>query len=385
MPRPLRVVFLTHNFPRFAGDVSGAFLATLATALQGRGVEVRVVAPSDGGVVGEAALDGVPVRRVRYAAPDRENLAYRGTMAEAGRTPGGLFRALALGRALRRAARDELHAGARLVHAHWWVPGGLAAPPEAPLVVTLHGTDAVLLERSAVARALARPLFRRAEVITTVSGHLARVVNRTTGRTVPATHQCPMPADTSRFTRWGGGGSGILMVARLTTQKRVALALDAVARLRDEGAGPPLTIIGDGPERAGLEARAAELGLGGAVRFLGARPPAEVAERFLTADLALFVARGEGYGLAAAEALMAGVPVVACSDGGGVLDVVPSTGAGRVSVPETDALASAIRSLLADPSARSAARELGTRLRDALSPTRVAEICEGWYREALHE
>ena len=44
----------------------------------------------------------------------------------------------------------------------------------------------------------------------------------------------------------------------------------------------------------------------------------------------LFPARDEGFGLTAAEALMAaGVPVVACTDGGGVLDVVPSSGAGR--------------------------------------------------------
>jgi len=43
----VRVVFLTHNYPRWPGDLSGAFLATLAAALVRRGVEVRVVAPSD--------------------------------------------------------------------------------------------------------------------------------------------------------------------------------------------------------------------------------------------------------------------------------------------------------------------------------------------------
>ena len=64
----MRVVFLTHNYPRFAGDVSGAFLATLAGALVRRGIEVRVVAPSDRGQGGEDQLDGVSVRRVRYAS-----------------------------------------------------------------------------------------------------------------------------------------------------------------------------------------------------------------------------------------------------------------------------------------------------------------------------
>ena len=63
----MRVVFLTHNYPRWTGDVSGAFLATLAGALVRRGVSVRVVAPSDQGRGGDEELDGIPVRRVRYA------------------------------------------------------------------------------------------------------------------------------------------------------------------------------------------------------------------------------------------------------------------------------------------------------------------------------
>ena len=65
----MRVVFLTHNFPRWPGDLSGSFLGTLAAALVRRGVEVRVVAPSDEGRGGEDEVDGVRVRRVRYTSP----------------------------------------------------------------------------------------------------------------------------------------------------------------------------------------------------------------------------------------------------------------------------------------------------------------------------
>ncbi len=102
----MRVVFLTHNYPRWSGDLSGAFLATLAAGLVRRGVEVRVLAPSDEGQGGEEERDGVFVRRVRYAPRRLETIAYRGTMAGALRAPGG-WRALAgLWRALRRAARD---------------------------------------------------------------------------------------------------------------------------------------------------------------------------------------------------------------------------------------------------------------------------------------
>ena len=86
----MRVVFLTHNYPRWAGDVSGAFLATLAQGLARRGVDVRVIAPSDEGRGGEDELDGIPVRRVRYASAGAETLAYRGTMQSALRAPSGI-------------------------------------------------------------------------------------------------------------------------------------------------------------------------------------------------------------------------------------------------------------------------------------------------------
>ncbi|HXF95538.1 MAG TPA: glycosyltransferase family 4 protein, partial [Gemmatimonadales bacterium] len=201
----MRVVFLTHNFPRFEGDVAGAFLATLALALRSRGVEVAVVAPSDAGEVGAREWRGIPVRRVRYAAPAREVLAYRGTMTEAVRTPSRWSALLSLHRALREGARIELAAGARLVHAHWWVPAGLAAPPEAPLVLTVHGTDGALLRRSRLARFAARPVFRRARLVTTVSAELARTVEATVGRAVAAEQILPMPANTGRFLGWSGG------------------------------------------------------------------------------------------------------------------------------------------------------------------------------------
>ncbi len=379
--RALRVVFLTHNFPRFSGDVSGAFLATLATGLRHRGVEVTVVAPSDGGKCGDSELDGTAVRRVRYASPDRETLAYRGNMAEAAQTPAGAFTAWSMGRALRRAAREEVARGARLVHAHWWIPAGLAAPPETPLVVTVHGTDAVLLGTSRMARLLARPVFRRARVVTAVSSSAADAIRLATGRTVTGSHVQPMPADIARYQSWSKGGGGMMAVARLTGQKRIDLAIRAVALL------PPslgaFTIIGDGPERSRLEALRDDLGLGARVRFLGAQPPARVAEMLATADLALFPARNEGFGLAAAESLMCGVPVVACDDGGGVLAVVPADGAGRRARPDPASLAGAIASLAADPAARDHARSEGIRWRNALSPDHVAEACAGWYREAL--
>jgi D-inositol-3-phosphate glycosyltransferase len=376
----MRVVFLTHHFPRFPGDVSGAFLATLAVALRERGHDLQVIAPSDLGEVGSPTLEGIPVRRVRYGAAAAETLAYRGTMAEVARSPSGAWHAWRLIRALRRAARQAVADGAEIIHAHWWVPAGLAAPTGVPLVVTLHGTDAALLDRSAVARRLARPVLRRARVVTAVSAAAARQVTRATGRVLPASCLQPMPVEVSRYRPGGPGGDGLVLVARLSPQKRVDLALQALAVGGNDL--PRLTIVGEGVERPRLMALCQDLGLAERVTFTGALPPADIARVFATADAALFPAVDEGFGLSAAEALMAGVPVVACEDGGGVLSVVPPSGAGRVSAPTPQAFALAIRSVLADPDARSLARLAGETWRDRLSPARVAEVCEGWYREA---
>lgn len=378
----MRVVFVTHNYPRWAGDLSGSFLATLAEALVQRDISVSVVAPSDGGKGGEERKGGVEVRRVRYAPARHETIAYRGTMQSAVRRPGGWIALAGLWRALRRGAKEELARGADLVHAHWWIPAGLAVPASAPAVLTLHGTDASLLRRSPVARRLGTPVVRRARVVTVVSRELATWVQTTTGRHVPKEHVHPMPIEASRYT-WTTGGGGLIVVARLSAQKRVNLALEALACLVELGREIPLTIVGDGPERAALEALAERRGITSLVTFVGAVPPERVPDFLARADLMLFPAEGEGFGLAAAEALVAGVPVIACWDGGGVLDVVPERGAGRLTLPAAEALADAALDVLNDPDRLATGRSEGESWRRRLAPDHVAEVCEGWYREAL--
>ncbi len=378
----MRVVFLTHNYPRWAGDVSGAFLATLAGGLVRRGIEVRVVAPSDEGRGGEDELDGIPVRRVRYASARAETLAYRGTMQAALRAPSGIRALAGLWRALRRAASEEAQAGTDLFHAHWWVPAGLALPSGARSVLTVHGTDAALLRRSRIARTLARPVFQRATVVTAVSRELAGWVQSGAGRFVDPSHVQPMPVD-SRDRPWSVGGGGAIVVSRLTPQKRVSLAIETVAFLASCGHEMPLTIVGDGPDRAALERLVNKLGITSFVTFTGAVPSAEVPNYLGRADLMIFPAQGEGFGLVSAEALMAGVPVVACWDGGGVLDVVPPNGAGRLTLPAPEAMGDAILGLFLEPDHRDMARLVGESWRARLAPDHVAEICEGWYHEAL--
>jgi glycosyltransferase involved in cell wall biosynthesis len=382
----MRVVWITHNYPRRAGDLSGAFLHPLAVALRQLDIDVRVVVPSDAGQGGRHALDGVPVRRVRYASPAGERLAYGGTMANALRTPAGWWRLARLGRALRRGARAELAGAARgqyLVHAHWWIPAGLAAPPDVPMMLTSHGTDARLLDRFPISAIIARPVYRRARLVTTVSQALARTVERRTGVTVADDCVHPMPV-VDAVRPWTDRSGGLVAIGRLTRQKRFALALDAFAALRASQPELTLTIVGDGPERAALQHQAAALGVTTAVRFTGTVDPERVPDLLASAVCCLMPARDEGFGLAAAEALMQGVPVVACTDGGGLLDVVGASRGGRVVAPTAGAIATAAAELMASADAAAAAHDAGRHWREQLSAACVADRCLDWYGRVLH-
>jgi len=376
----MRVIFVTHNYPRFEGDLSGNFLHPLARALLERGHEVRVIAPSDAGQGGTDLLDGVPVRRVRYADAAHETLAYRGTMASALRTPRGMHTLAGMVRAFTNATREELaDTGDAVVHAHWWFPAALAIPRGTPTVVTCHGTDLRLLDTSRLARLVGRRVLRRMPVVTTVSRFLADIVTRRTGRAMTGDEIHPMPiVQIPRPASQGGGG--IVILGRLTPQKRLGLALEGIADARTRGVEVPVTVVGDGPERARLMSMVGALGLRESVTFAGNVPAREVPAFLSHADACVMTARHEGLGLAAAEAMIQGVPTIACTDGGGLLDVVPPMEGGRVVAPTREAIATALVAVVGNAVERDAARRIGREWAARLAPEQVAAACEGWYR-----
>jgi glycosyltransferase involved in cell wall biosynthesis len=144
----------------------------------------------------------------------------------------------------------------------------------------------------------------------------------------------------------------IVTAGRLTAQKALDVGLAAVAQVD----GFDLVVAGDGPERAALERRAAELGLDGRVRFVGPQPRRRVLELYRAADGALLSSVWENFPHAVVEALAAGTPVVA-TDVGGVAEVVED-GVNGLLVPPGDpgALAAALRRYLEDEALRARLR-----------------------------
>ncbi|MFQ5705321.1 MAG: glycosyltransferase [Gemmatimonadales bacterium] len=386
----MNVIPVTHSYPRWEGDFAGAFIERLVGTLRSRSHLTSVIVPADRGRGGVLHQSGGLVRRVRYGLPGKETLAYSGNMVEAAGSVGGLGLVasliLAQAGAVVSLARERPDP---VVHAHWWIPGGIAAWLASsvlplPYVVTLHGTDVGILERSGLARKIARLVLRRATAVTAVSSYLAERAANICGIDRSTIVVQPMPADTSRFQHLSTGGSGVVSVGRLKAQKRIGLILEAMALLRRRGRELPLKIVGDGPGKNALVHRAEKLGIGDLTEFVGAVDPEAIPAAIGDADVFAFPALHEGFGLAAAEALMLGVPVVAAKDGGGVLDVVPPGGPGRLVDPENPHdLAQAIDQLAVDPNARHLAAERGRQLKQQLRPDRVAATFEHIYARAL--
>lgn len=376
----MRVVLLTHNYLGRPGDLPSAPLGALARALMRRGISVRVITPGDEG--GELDVEGVPVVRVRVARSIREMVSSNHRVASALRSPIGWLALRRLRHAMKAAARQEVASGADVLHAHWWLTAGLAAPAGVPLVLTVYGTDASLLRRSRIARSLARPLFQRASTVTAVSREVGNWVQAAAGRFVDSQYVHPMPADTRGYP-WTRGGGGAVVISRLVRSRRVDLALETMSVLGSSGHDFPLTVIGDGPERAALTQRAVRLGISPLVRFVGAKSAVEARSYLERADVLLFTARGEGAAVAAIEALACGVPVVASWDSGAAVDIVPESGPGRLTLPSPEALAASVLELQSDPDRLLMGRLVGESWRARLAPDNVAELCERWYRHAL--
>ncbi len=103
----------------------------------------------------------------------------------------------------------------------------------------------------------------------------------------------------------------VIFTGRLIREKNVDLLLRALVGVREEVPDLRALIVGDGPERAALEALARDLGLAGAVRFTGFLPRYDdVIAAMKASRVFVLPSTREGFGIAALEAMACGLPVV---------------------------------------------------------------------------
>lgn len=348
--RPSAIIVAT-TFPARAGDGTPEFVLTLARSL--RAFDVRVVVPRTPGAPRAEVIDGVAVRRVAYFPKRWEGLAADAIVPTLRAQPWRvaeipfLFGALFLGtiREVRGRRRTSV------VNAHWIVPAGVVAllaglVTGVPYVVTVHGADAYAL-RGRFVGWLKRLVLRRATAVLPVSTDIARTLG------VEEAPVLRMGVDTTAIRSQIGPRApqdGLLVgIGRLADKKGFDVLLDALARLPDAR----LEIVGDGPDRGELEARADRLGIVGRVRFLGRQPRNGVLAALGRATVVVIpskVGAGgdmEGTPVVLCEAMAAGVPIVA-SDLGGLGECLTDGVTGMLVPPgDVDALADTLHRVLA--------------------------------------
>lgn len=153
----------------------------------------------------------------------------------------------------------------------------------------------------------------------------------------------------------------LLCVGRLTPQKGQVLLLRALARVREEGGQFDLTLVGEGPDRARIEAEVARLGLGEQVTLTGALGQEAVRAEFERADVFVLPSLAEGIPVVLMEAMSCGVPCVT-TPVNGIPELVEHERTGLLATPgDVESLAERLTQMMANPCLRrslaAAARE----------------------------
>lgn len=272
------------------------------------------------------------------------------------------------------ARRGELD----LLHAHYAVPNAVSAllarqivhPRPLPVVTTLHGTDVTLVGNDPSYLETTRWSVEQSDAVTAVSRWLEQATRDQLGSAEHPLERdlevVPNFVEASRFASCRpelGSDPRLVHVSNYRRVKRTGLVIESFAALRRQRPCR-LRMVGEGPERAAAEERARALGVDHAIEWIGNGPAIESA----LDGCALFVLTSqlESFGLAALEAMAAGLPVLSTRVGG-VPEVIEDGVVGRLVDDAEDgamaeALAAAARDVLTDEERwrawSSAAREI---------------------------
>ncbi|HXV93169.1 MAG TPA: glycosyltransferase [Pseudonocardia sp.] len=292
-----------------------------------------------------------------------------------------------------------------IVHAHFWMSGmvalAAAQPLGVPVVQTFHALGSVKRRhqghadtspdgRPAAERAIAKRVDR---VVATCSDEVFELVRM--GAPRRRTTVVPCGVDPETFTPDGpalprGERPRLVVVGRLVRRKGIDEVISALRRVPDAellvAGGPPREELDRDPDVRRLRRAAALAGVADRVRLLGPVARADVPPLLRSADAVVCVPWYEPFGIVPLEAMACGRPVVA-SAVGGIVDTVVDQVTGLLVPPRRpDALAGALRGLLAAPT-RSLA--FGIAGRDRVLARygwdRVAAATAAAYEEVLAE
>lgn len=360
----MRIALATDWFPPRRGGIESQLLQ-LATGLSERGHDVHVLTTTPG----PELANGFHVHRLPGSLP----------FIDAALSPvmlAGLWREL-------QADYDVVHSHVSVVSPLAYAAALRAHAQEMPGVVTFHS---ILRLKRLLLRA-GNDVFGFAAngtVWTAVSDLVAAQLSSAIETDVIV---LPNGIDRTFWAPWSERRAGdtitFVTAMRLHSKKRPRALVRAFLEAARHTSQPvQLRIIGDGPERVGVEREVAENGpqTNARVDVLGWFTPAEVKSELQRADAFVLPSRREAFGIAALEAAAMGVPVITMAESGSrefIRDEVDG-----LLCRDDAALAEAIRRYVTDPKLRarlsSAQRDL-----DRYEWPRVLDAHEQAYRRAI--
>lgn len=406
----MKVLSITSSYPRYDGDPTAPFMESISRHVAARGHEVHVLLPANREWSRPATEGGVHFHPYRYSPLRSWTPWGYSESLEAGvkiRRPLYALAPLVFLSALRASKSLLSRERFDLVHAHWVVPNGpigalIARRHKLPLVISLHGSDISVAQRSGWIGRLTRSSFARAAAVTAPSEDL---LERARGLGAKGHLEViPYGADVSAFAADPAAAARIREQLGLSANHTVVCAIgrfvhwkgfdyliEAFAKASFALPQMRLVFVGDGDLREDLEARTRSLGVSQTVTFAGMASRNEMPGYLAAADIVVVPSiHYDGYvdGLpnVALEAMAAGKPLVATRVGG--LPQLVQSGENGLLVDErdSDALADAIATLARDPDLRSRLGENGrTLIRDSMNWDVVAERFESVYERVVRD
>lgn len=365
MPKPLRVLHVIPSVSRSSGGPSKA-IGQMERVLAAAGVEVVTVTTDDDGNATRLPVSigtAVPSNGATRFYFSRQTRPYKAS--------------LPLLKWLRREVR-----GFDLVHVHAlfsfapvvaaWIARSAGVPYIIrPLgVLNRYGMEQRRSRLKALSIELLEGRLLRDAAAVHFTSDQERVEAETLGirmrSTVVALGIEPMPAaskDIFLAAHPGLGSRRLLFLSRVDPKKNIEVLLEAVALTRQSIPSLSLIMCGDGDKAylSHLKALSSDLGLDGCVAWTGHVDGALKSSAFAAAELFVLPSFSENFGIAAVEALSAGLPCI-LGEGVAVASRVVAAGAGMAVAPTADALAGAIIAMLSAPAeltrAGARAREL---------------------------
>ncbi|MGW9156573.1 MULTISPECIES: glycosyltransferase [unclassified Microbacterium] len=360
----MKVLVVTTWFPSVEAPQTGTFVADDVQLLSASH-EVVVLHLAPPGQVRDARtdrVDGVTIVRVPMSPSRPDQLLRVGPVIRRHLADADVLHTMALSSLL---PFSPIRVRIPWVHTEHW--SGLIAPETVPAAMraTLPLTE----------RGLARP-----DVVVAVSDLLAaRIAAIRRGPVVVIPNHVESPAEPAP-PRSRTAAVRLIAVGGLVPHKGPLLAVSALAELRRRGVDASLTWLGDGPLRAEVSAAAERAGVAEHLRLAGAVAKAEVTSALQQSDVFLLPTESETFGVAIAEALVAGVPVVVGARGAQSAFVDEPDGA-LVTERTPTAYADAVQRIVELNSDRTP-EQIGADARERFSPSTRADAYLTAYAQA---